>query len=140
MTPGAKLALTLGGIGAAWLFGRRAEAAAPEAYSEATSARRGRVTVTPTIQASGTTRADPMVQLGQRYLDALGYDVGPIDGRMGPLTRNALHDWQLNNDLPQTNTFTTATLEQLSRQMARIEGGSGASETSGFARGGWARY
>jgi len=35
----------------------------------------------------------------QASLKTLGYDPGPLDGIMGPLTRQAVRDFQMNNDL-----------------------------------------
>lgn len=41
----------------------------------------------------------PEVEMLQRILYSIGYDPGPIDGIFGPLTRNAVIRFQLDNGL-----------------------------------------
>lgn len=58
-------------------------------------------------------RASARVQAAQIMLNSLNYDPGPIDGRFGQLTRNALNDFQRDGSHPVTSTLTNAALEAL---------------------------
>lgn len=51
-----------------------------------------KVAVAPTLPAAPP---DPLVASIQRLLRALGYDVGPLDGRIGPRTRSAIAAFQV---------------------------------------------
>ena len=46
-----------------------------------------------------TAYRDPHVASIQRELNGLGYDAGPVDGRMGPRTRAAIRAFQSDNGL-----------------------------------------
>lgn len=54
-----------------------------------------------------------MVERVQRGLTAYGYDVGVIDGIVGPATRSALERFQADYALPVTGTITPAVLQAL---------------------------
>ncbi|NFV80454.1 peptidoglycan-binding domain-containing protein [Magnetospirillum aberrantis] len=54
-----------------------------------------------------------LVAVAQRELTALGYDPGPIDGRMGPMTRKALTAFQTDKGLPADGQLTFALLDKL---------------------------
>ena len=49
----------------------------------------------------------------QETLTALGYDTGPIDGRIGPRSEDALRLFQSARDLPVTGQLDTATMTAL---------------------------
>ncbi|MBI1290049.1 hypothetical protein GC173_02230 [bacterium] len=53
----------------------------------------------------------------QQQLTNLGYDPGPVDGLMGPMTRNAIRSFQGDQELPvnglHDDTQTTSRLDQL---------------------------
>jgi uncharacterized protein (TIGR02594 family) len=49
----------------------------------------------------------------QERLDALGYQPGPVDGWYGPMTREALRDFQAVHHLPMTGTATRETVHAL---------------------------
>ncbi len=49
----------------------------------------------------------------QKRLKALGYDIGPADGAIGPKTKAALGDYQEKNGLEVTRTLDSATVEAL---------------------------
>ena len=44
----------------------------------------------------------PLIARVQRKLKRLGYDPGPVDGRLGPSTRAALRKFQRANNMPPT--------------------------------------
>jgi len=49
----------------------------------------------------------------QRLLNELGYDAGPVDGQMGPATRQAIRSFQRDAGLPITGEFDFALLNRL---------------------------
>ena len=49
----------------------------------------------------------------QRLLNELGYDAGPVDGQMGPATRQAIRSFQRDSDLPVTGAFSSGLLNRL---------------------------
>jgi peptidoglycan hydrolase-like protein with peptidoglycan-binding domain len=49
----------------------------------------------------------------QTRLKDLGYDPGPIDGMDGPLTRKAIHNYQIARGLAGTDKPTPALLVRL---------------------------
>lgn len=51
--------------------------------------------------------------LGQYALYYAGHDPGPIDGQMGPRTRDALRDYQKKWGLPVTGNFDATTEQRL---------------------------
>ncbi len=65
-----------------------------------------------------------MVREVQRHLSALGYDVGAIDGAVGPRTRQAIREYEAARGMPPTGRPTKEFLERL--QGAQAGGGSGA--------------
>lgn len=52
----------------------------------------------------------------QSDLAQLGYDVGPIDGLLGPLTRHAVAAWQADHGEAQSGTPTVALRDAVHRQ------------------------
>lgn len=57
----------------------------------------------------------------QEYLNALGYEVGPVDGVLGGDTRRAIQRFQRVTNLPATGELTTSTLGTL-RNVAKSQG------------------
>ncbi|MDA8230474.1 MAG: peptidoglycan-binding protein [Magnetospirillum sp.] len=53
------------------------------------------------------------VRLVQRDLNRAGYSTGPVDGRMGPLTRHAIRNWQRDHGLAPTGRITPEMLPLL---------------------------
>ena len=49
----------------------------------------------------------------QQTLDTRGFSPGPIDGILGPRTKEAIREFQQANNLPATGAPTTETLSQL---------------------------
>jgi Putative peptidoglycan binding domain len=55
----------------------------------------------PATASPGATRAvDPATVLVQAELHRQGYDVGPVDGLLGPRTRTAIREYEQRNGLP----------------------------------------
>jgi peptidoglycan hydrolase-like protein with peptidoglycan-binding domain len=52
----------------------------------------------------------------QSWLDALGHNVGSVDGLMGPQTRSALRDWERANDREVNGYISSAELDLLQQQ------------------------
>jgi len=57
--------------------------------------------------------SDSLAMSVQDRLTRLGYSPGPVDGVIGPQTRDALADFQGDNRLAVTGTINTATLRAL---------------------------
>jgi hypothetical protein len=53
------------------------------------------------------------VLTAQRYLTALGYYTGPIDGIAGPTTQRAVSRFQGDQGLPQTGTVTAGLVDRM---------------------------
>jgi Putative peptidoglycan binding domain len=66
----------------------------------------------------------------QRVLGTLGYQVGAIDGELGPNTRASLRAFQYKNNLPVSGEVDTATLEALHEAISEIQN-TGRSSTTG---------
>jgi peptidoglycan hydrolase-like protein with peptidoglycan-binding domain len=49
------------------------------------------------------------IRKAQEQLKASGYDPGPVDGNLGPQTKEALQDFQKARGLPQTGMLDEAT-------------------------------
>ncbi len=106
MTPqqraGVAVAAIGAGLAAVFLLSRQSSAAAGNggvAMTGVTTYPGAPVPVPGTVTGGDTTRGDPTVQAYQQSLADLGYDPGPIDGRYGPLTANAVRDFQSANGL-----------------------------------------
>lgn len=66
--------------------------------------------------------AEPMtVSTAQERLIALGYDAGPVDGRLGPQSESALRSFQSARDLPVTGQLDMATATALAATASNIE-------------------
>ena len=73
----------------------------------------GSSTVTPSPQ-SATGAVDPTtVRAIQTELQRGGYDVGAVDGRLGPRTRAAIRQYEQKNGLPVDGSPTRALLDHL---------------------------
>ena len=56
---------------------------------------------------------NPLVDLVQRHLSDLGYDTGPVDGLIGPMTRGAIRRFQRDRDYKPTGTIDFALLRDI---------------------------
>lgn len=56
----------------------------------------------------------------QKALHDHGYDPGPVDGSMGPMTAQAIRDYQHDAGLPVDGVATKALLDHLSFAMPRV--------------------
>ncbi len=64
----------------------------------------------------GRARTDvrsPLIAQVQRKLARMGYDPGPIDGRLGPATRTAIAKFQKANNMPPTGEIEPGVLALL---------------------------
>jgi peptidoglycan hydrolase-like protein with peptidoglycan-binding domain len=57
--------------------------------------------------------ANDKVEEVQKLLKLYGYPIGNVDGKIGPATRNAILQFQKNNDLEETRFVDKATWEKL---------------------------
>ncbi|MBK1723025.1 peptidoglycan-binding domain-containing protein [Thiocystis violacea] len=57
-----------------------------------------------------------LVSLLQQQLSGLGFDPGPIDGLIGPRTRDAVRAFQEARGIPQTGRISFDLLERLQRE------------------------
>jgi peptidoglycan hydrolase-like protein with peptidoglycan-binding domain len=68
-------------------------------------------------QAMGSTSAEQsnptLVRSAQQALKQKGYDVGSIDGQLGPSTEGALRQFQQKEGLPQSGNLDQETLSKL---------------------------
>lgn len=62
-----------------------------------------------------------LVRRTQRALTRLGFEPGPVDGRLGPLTRSAVRAYQRDRGLSTTGEPSTALLRRLERDRQGIE-------------------
>jgi len=53
------------------------------------------------------------IKTAQSALKNQGFNVGAIDGKMGPQTKNAIMQFQASNDLPTTGRLSQETLDGL---------------------------
>jgi N-acetylmuramoyl-L-alanine amidase len=65
---------------------------------------------------------DDVVALQRRMLD-LGFSVGRVDGRFGPVTEGAVREFQRNVGIPPDGTCGPATLKALRRLAPLVSGG-----------------
>lgn len=72
-------------------------------------------TETVTLPEAGANNPVPrgLVAVAQRELAAYGYDPGPVDGRMGPKTRQAVKAFQTDKGLPADGLLTFDLLAKL---------------------------
>jgi peptidoglycan hydrolase-like protein with peptidoglycan-binding domain len=74
---------------------------------------------TPRAQdASGATQSMAQVRRAQEALKDEGHDPGPIDGVMGPRTKEALRGFQKQENLQETGRLDRETLEKLGVQIS----------------------
>ena len=66
-----------------------------------------------TADANGAPVADPTVEATQERLAQLGYYNGPVDGIFGPTTRDAVANYQIDNQLDVTGSLSPDTLQSL---------------------------
>lgn len=78
-----------------------------------------------TMPGPAAAQSEPVRQAQQR-LDALGLSPGPIDGRMGDLTREALRAFQRGRDLPVTGELDWPTRTALGATVRTERRGSAA--------------
>ena len=71
------------------------------------------VSGTDTTDCRGISAPSNLVYGIQSTLGSLGYNPGAVDGQTGPKTRNAIHNFQRDYDLPQTGQATQDLLEAL---------------------------
>ena len=76
--------------------------------------------------AAGATSQPRFIREAQRALGELGYRPGPIDGVVGPRTRDALARYQRSQKIPETGYLDVETMvrldihERVSRPAARL--------------------
>ncbi|HET6888992.1 MAG TPA: peptidoglycan-binding domain-containing protein [Candidatus Udaeobacter sp.] len=63
--------------------------------------------------ANGAPVPDPTVEATQERLAQLGYYNGPVDGIFGPTTRDAVANYQIDNQLDVTGSLSPDTLQSL---------------------------
>jgi Putative peptidoglycan binding domain len=66
-----------------------------------------------TAADDGAPVADPTVEATQERLAQLGYYNGPVDGIFGPTTRDAVAEYQIDNQLDVTGSLSPDTLQSL---------------------------
>lgn len=125
-----KAKLTLIGLGSAaglLLLRRPAAAAAPGTPGEELLTSGGQRYFAPPppsgVAPSGgdaAARGNAVTQAYQQGLQQLGYDPGPLDGRMGPLTRRAILDFQTDYAIPRTQTLDVRTKQAIDDAVASI--------------------
>lgn len=67
---------------------------------------------------SHATPSQATVTRVQTHLKQLGFEPGPVDGRMGPRTKSAVKEFQTAHHLPATGTITELFLQQLEEAAA----------------------
>ena len=73
----------------------------------------GKPTAKSSPSSPSTPMADDTVRNAQVALNDQGYDVGAVDGQLGPITRNAVRRFQADRGLSQSGTLDGATLAAL---------------------------
>lgn len=69
--------------------------------------------VSASLKAAQATDNYTYIHTAQMHLAALGYEVGTKDGVMGPMTTNAVMDFQARSGLPVTGKLDTLTYQSL---------------------------
>ena len=64
---------------------------------------------------------DPIVEQVQKKLTELGYDPGPVDGKMGKKTAAAIKSFQKDNNLSETGKIDEATLAKFGLKAPKAE-------------------
>jgi len=70
-------------------------------------------TSAPSTGGTTISNSSELVRSAQQSLNDKGYDVGPVDGQLGPSTRNAVSRFQQAQGLPQTGELDSQTLSAL---------------------------
>ena len=65
------------------------------------------------LNSSMAAQYDPLVEKVQRRLTELGYDLGPIDGKIGPKTVKAIKKFQQEQGVAVTGKLDEDTLQKL---------------------------
>ncbi|MFG6079609.1 peptidoglycan-binding protein [Paracoccus litorisediminis] len=90
-------------------------------FATAARERRAALRLQEQPQVASTLQLAPADQLEiQRALARLGLEPGPLDGRIGVQTREALRDWQRRNRADPTGELTVPQLAELRRQVAAL--------------------
>lgn len=56
----------------------------------------------------------------QKRLQGLGFYNGPVDGELGPMTRNAIKNFQKKNNLPTTGIINSELSENINKKYKNI--------------------
>lgn len=86
-------------------------------------------------QVGGNQWAKDDVKKAQQALQQAGHDPGPIDGVVGPQTRQAIKDFQSSSGLQQTGTLDAETAQKLGVQKGASSSGSSSMDHSTPSRG-----
>jgi len=81
------------------------------------------------VAAKASARA---VRITQLDLNGLAYAAGPVDGVLGPRTRQAIKEWQFNWQLSVTGRLTTRTYRTLLAHVRVIQVAAGGIEADGI--------
>jgi peptidoglycan hydrolase-like protein with peptidoglycan-binding domain len=68
----------------------------------------------PPVPVGPAAAPDPTIEAVQTILADLGYAPGSIDGQLGPSTKRAIEDFEVDRGLPMTGTISKRLLEELS--------------------------
>jgi len=72
------------------------------------------------------------VRITQMDLNGLAYAAGPVDGIIGPRTRQAIKEWQFNWQLAVTGRLTSRTYHTLTAHVRVIQVAAGGIEADGI--------
>ena len=75
--------------------------------------------ITPECKPKRQTVRSDLVREVQQHLKRLGYDVGHVDGLIGPRTRNAITNFERDHSYPETGSVTEEMLKRLQSAPAR---------------------
>jgi peptidoglycan hydrolase-like protein with peptidoglycan-binding domain len=89
----------------------------------------GAVAAQPQDRSAGQLMNPETIHEVQAVLKEQGYDIGPVDGRWGRLTRIAVENFQLSNGMPATGQLDDRTLSALGVREHRFADAAGSSST-----------
>lgn len=72
------------------------------------------------------------VRITQMDLNGLAYGAGPVDGILGPRTRQAIKEWQFNWQMAVTGRLTSRTYSTLTSHVRVIQVTAGGIEADGI--------